>query len=468
VHGPAPAAAPNGITAQLVDWALDVRWDTIPDSARLAARRHLLDTLGCLVAGARQPLTEQVAAVIAQVRQEGEFVVPGRARRVDLLEAAYIAGVGAHGLELDDGYREGSTHPGAVVIPAALAAAQSVDADAEALLTSIVIGYEVMMAVARIAHPAMRRRGFHPTATSGLFGAAAAAAVLRKLDRTQMMNAFGIAASSASGLFAFVSGGADVKRLHPAHAAREGLFAVLLAQAGVDGPPNVLEGPDGFLQAYARREAADAPLLLPPDAGWGIGNCYLKPYPCCRHIHPAIDATLEIMRENGLSAQDIERVDVETYTIASEHAQVGWGDIASSQLSFPYVIATAASRGHVELADFDNAARADPATSALCQLITVRASSEMDQRYRTGRPATVTIEAGGRTFTADRDEALGSPQQPLDRAALERKFATLVDGVIGEAGRQALLKAIWNASGNTKVAALLAATVPALQGACES
>jgi 2-methylcitrate dehydratase PrpD len=433
------AADPEGVTAQLIDWTLALRWNDVDVNAQLATRRHLLDTLGCIIAGAQQDLTKNVAATLTAIRASGDVVVPGLTQRSDLLDAVYLAGVSAHGLELDDGYREGSTHPGAVVIPAAIATAFANNANVEELLTAIIAGYEVMTTIARLAHPAMRKRGFHPTATSGVFGATIAAALLRKLNRRQLAHALGIAASSAAGLFAFVSGGADVKRLHPGHAAREGVFAVLLAQNNLQGPPAVLEGVDGFFQAYADATAAQKSFVLPPQGAWGVTRCYLKPYPCCRHLHPAVDAVFEIVQTQNLRADEIERVDIETYGIAAEHAQIGWNDFASSQLSFAFVIATALRHGAVELQHFSTDARSDALTNALCERVHVRASATMDERYREGRPASVTIIARGKSFTAERDEALGSPQHPLDERAVETKFSTLVDGVIGERQRQHLI-----------------------------
>jgi 2-methylcitrate dehydratase PrpD len=455
-----PAPNKDGLTAQLIDWTLRLRWSDVPADAQRAARRHLLDTLGCIVAGAQQPLTRRAAATLAAVRQGGELIVPGLAQRTDLLDAVYLAGVSAHGLELDDGYREGSTHPGAVVVPVALATAMEAEASIEDLLTAVVAGYEVMTTIARLAHPAMRRRGFHPTATSGVFGATVAAARLRKLNREQFANALGVAGSSAAGLFAFVSGGADVKRLHPGHSAREGVFAVLLAERGLQGPPAVLEGPDGFFQAFADAQAARAPVALPPAGEWGVTRCYLKPYPCCRHLHPALDAILEIAATHPLRAEDVERIDIETYGIAAAHAQIGWGDFASSQLSFPFAVATMLRHGGVELEHFGDAARADAATTALCPRVHVTASEAMDVRYKTGRPARVTITVGGQTFSAERDEALGSPQQPLDRAAVDRKFATLIDDVVGGDQRGRLQAMLWGEDPSVTVCDLLQSTLP--------
>ena len=162
--------------------------------------------------------------------------MPGRRRRADLLDAAYIAGTAGHGIELDDGYRQGSVHPGVVTVPAIISLGYEKGISGRAALEAVIIGYETVAAIARACHPDLRQRGFHPTGAVGVFGAAAASARLLALPAEQIFNALGIAASSAAGIFAFINGGADIKRLHAGHASREGLQAALQAQGGIEGP----------------------------------------------------------------------------------------------------------------------------------------------------------------------------------------------------------------------------------------
>ncbi|ASK35606.1 hypothetical protein CEK62_15065 [Alcanivorax sp. N3-2A] len=448
------------VTALLLERVGGLGWAGLSDSTRAATVRHLLDTLAAIIAGSDQRVTVGAEAALAGVRAAGAVPVPGRERRQDLLDAVWLAAVAGHGLELDDGYRPGSTHPGTVVIPAVLALAHQSHASGEALLEAVVAGYEAVTLVARLAHPRMRRRGFHPTATSGVFGAAVAAARLRGLDQQALERALGLAASGAAGLFAFVAGGADVKRLHPGHAAREGVLAVLLAEQGLAGPPRVLEGRDGFFQAFADG--------LPEPIDWqaerarapGISDCYIKPYPCCRHLQPAIDAVLALAGEHDLHAEEVSAIEVETYRIAADHATVGWTDFASSQLSFPFVLATALRHRAVTLAHFNAAARADAATAALCARVSVRASDDMDRRYLDQRPARVRLHARGRVYEHDASEALGSATVPMDEAALEKKFIDLSAPIVG-ADRARALRQQWSRVERVHdVAPLIDATAP--------
>ena len=177
---------------------------------------------------------------------------------VDLLDAAFLGGTAAHGIELDDGYRHGSAHCGCVIVPTVLAVSHDKRAAGRALIEAIVVGYETNICLARACAPDLRQRGFHPTSAVGPFGAAMATGKLRGLSTQQLANALGIAASSAAGLFAFVAGGGDIKRLHAGHASREGMQAALLADRGTEGLPNVVEGRDGFMQVGFRVRTSQA------------------------------------------------------------------------------------------------------------------------------------------------------------------------------------------------------------------
>ena len=164
--------------------------------------------------------------VLKLVRPAGTVPVTGRSRRADLLDAAFLGGTAAHGIELDDGYRHGSAHCGCVVIPAVIPMAADRKASGAQLIEAIVCGYETNIALARACAPDLRHRGFHPTSAVGPFGAAMATGKLRGLNAQQLANALGLAASSSAGLFAFVAGGGDVKRLH-AHAETDALADLL-------------------------------------------------------------------------------------------------------------------------------------------------------------------------------------------------------------------------------------------------
>jgi 2-methylcitrate dehydratase PrpD len=440
LHSLPASISSSGQTARLLGFVQGLRWDDLDEEVRAAAKRHLLDTLGVMVAGGAGDIAGKAEGVIAALRPAGTVPVPGRHRRADVLDAAWLGGTGAHGIELDDGYRQGSVHPGVSVVPALLACAHGRTLSGRDLLTALVAGYETVTAVARAGHPQMRRRGFHPTGIVGSLGAAMAVGRLLELDARRLGHALGLAASASAGLFAFLGGGADVKRLHAGHAAREGLTAALLAEAGVEGPPRVLEASDGFLQAFAgERGAPPPPLGLPPEVGFGIADCYIKPYPCCRHLQPAVEALMALRATEGLAPDEVEAISVETYGIAADHAATGWGDFASAQLSFPFIMALGLKFGSIELGHFDQAMRASTAIADICRKVSVTADPALDALYPEFRPARVTVTTARGRFVSEAREALGSRLVPLDEAGLLSKFTTLTRPVLGPEAAERLL-----------------------------
>src|SRR5581483_1791058 len=192
-----PAA---GATDTIVKFASALRHGDLADEVRYYARRHVLDTIGVMIAGAAGDVATNAERMLASVRGGGKIPVPGRARRHDLLDAAFLGGTAAHGIELDDGYRNGSVHAGCTVVPAALSVGYERDASGAQIIAAVVAGYEVAICLARACAPDLRQRGFHPTSAVGPLGAAVAVAKLRGMTPQQIADALGIAASASAGL----------------------------------------------------------------------------------------------------------------------------------------------------------------------------------------------------------------------------------------------------------------------------
>ena len=179
---------------------------------------------------------------------------------------------------------------------------------------------------------------------------------------------------------------------------------------------------------------------MPPDAPFGITDCYIKPYACCRHIQPAVEALFGLMNDEKIDAGEIKHVEVETYRIAAEHAHTGWDDYASAQLSFPYLMGLAARFRGIKVHHFNAETRADPAFGEFAKKLTITAPPEIDSLYPKLRPARITVTTPRGKFVRQADEALGSRLVPLDDAGLEQKFIDNVEPVLGAARAEALLK----------------------------
>lgn len=427
-----------GASAGVLEMVDGLDWQSLPLSVRHAARRHFVDTCGVIIAG----MSGDVARAIGRCMdtQSGGYAVPGSNLRLSRENLALLAGTAAHGIELDDGHRGGSVHPGVAVVPALLAASSGVSG--QAILTALVVGYEVICAFASAGNPAMRRRGFHPTSVAGPLGAAMSVGHATGLDRAALSNALGIAASTSGGLFAFLSGGGDVKRLHGGLAAQGGLMAALWAAQGIDAPADILERESGMAQAFFG--TSDLALSLPPQVPFEILNCYVKPYACCRHLQPAMEAVMDLRATHNLDAADVDGIEVEVYATAAKHAETGWGDMASAQLSFPYCLALAARLGRADLSDFDAPTRNAEWVAPLAAKVRIRATDEMTARYPKERPARVTLHTTKGPLIAEATEARGGPELPLDDAALALKFKGLVAPVLGSSRAQTLFATLWS------------------------
>jgi 2-methylcitrate dehydratase PrpD len=306
---------------------------------------------------------------------------------------------------------------------------------------------ELACRIAAAGHPATRNRHFHNTPLGGVFGAAAAACVLRGLTVAETANALGIAGSHAGGLFEFLGDSAEVKRFHPGKAARDGIAAADLAAAGLTGPTTVLEGTDGYFAAYAGQVGeAWFPERVRDGLGerWVLLDTYVKPYPCCRHVHGAIDGALALRREHGIDPAEIVAVRVETFAIAARHAGTDLDTVLQAQLSLPYTVAVALAHGAVTLTDFEAAARSDAAVRALMDRVVVTVDPEADAAYPTaGRPARTIVElTGGRVVNTWVQHPYGEPANPLSDDALEDKVRGLCEPVIGDLSTAALIAAV--------------------------
>jgi len=436
-----------GATKELVNFAVGLQYEHLTIDERRAVRRHVLDTIGACLAGSRGEATQIAAGLLKDVLASGRFSVPGMERQFDILAAAFLTGASSHGIELDDGYRAGSIHPGTVVIPALIAACQDGEYDGRTFMTAVAVGYEAQCRIGEAMHPRTRQRGFHNTSIAGAFAAALAVGKLRGLDADKLEQALGIAGSSAAGLFAFLHGGGEIKRLHPGHAAREGLFAVLLAERGMTGPVNILESKDGFFTAYS---GADCVLKLPrkPDekgTPLAITQCYLKPYACCRHVHSALDGILEIRNRHHLTADDMKSIEIGSYAIAVEHAHTGWKDMGSAQMSFPYCAALAAARGHVDLDDFSDDTRNDNSVTNVTKRITITVDPECEQIYPQQRSARVAITTrAGQRYEAIVREPFGSSEKPMSDDAVSAKFRGLAKRALTESQAAAIEDSVSN------------------------
>ncbi|WNV74184.1 MmgE/PrpD family protein [Geodermatophilus sp. DSM 44513] len=456
---PAPAqpGARPALTAQLVDWAAGLRPADLPDAVVHQAKRVLLDYVAATLVGSTSGAARIVQRFVAETEGPGPATVLGTALRATAPSAALVNGTATHGLEVDDGYTPGSTHPGGPIGSAVLAVAEARGADPEELLLAMAVGLELTCRIGGAGHPATWRRGFHNTPVNGVFGAAAAAARLLGADRAALADALGIAGSHAGGLFEFLHGGGEVKRLHPGKAARDGIVSAELAVRGLTGPTTVLEGPNGYLHAFADDRYDAEHLVGGLGSDWRMLGMYVKPYPCCRHLHGPIDAILAMAAEEPLDPAGVESVRVETFPAAARHGGKRIDDLISAQMSIPYAVATTVVHGVPGLEHFGDEARADPRIARIVDVVEVEEAEDCVRDYPAMRPARVTVRAGGRERVLRIDQPYGEPSNPMSDADLERKLHRLAGPVVGDRRCADIAAAVWALDDPARLFALLGA-----------
>ncbi len=401
--------------------ALLARPITADDRRRAAL--HLLDWIGCAAAGAASE-----AGAIFRAQADRQPWGPARivlGAQGTARDAAFANGAFGNVLEMDDVHREAILHPGPAIIPAALALAAERGAGGAALLDAVIRGYEAMIRIGR-AMGATHYAQFHPTATMGAFGAAAACASLLDLDAWQLVAALGNAGSMTGGLWQCRHEPVMTKQFHTARAAAAGLEAAQLAAAGLTGPRFILEGPQGVFAGLSR-DARPARVLEGPEAPWLIHAVSFKPWPACRHAHAAVDAALAL--RDRLAGRAIAAVHVAAYADAvtfCDKAQPR--SVIEAKFSFQHAVAVALLRGRPTLADFDPPAIADPTLAAFRARVTVAEDSALTRAYplHFGAAVAVTLEDGATLHEAVPD-ALGDPENPLDEHAIRAKAVTLME-----------------------------------------
>ncbi|MDF2995802.1 MAG: MmgE/PrpD family protein [Xanthobacteraceae bacterium] len=430
---------------QLSQRAIAVRLDDVPEDALTTARFAILDTIGVTLAGASEPCTA-IAGRALGATGRGAASLFGRAARVAPLDAATINGTASHALDFDDCSNSMGGHPSAPVVPALWAIAEQDGAGGAVVLEAYVAGVEVETKIARAVNFHHYEKGWHPTATLGTFGAAAACAKLMQLEAPAFTNALAIACSMASGLKA--NFGTMTKPFHVGQCARNGLYSALLAREGMSANPAAMEDPQGFLMVFNGEGKFDAARMIDEFAAPydlvepGIA---FKRHPCCASTHPAIDALLRITAEHDLKASDIAAIRSWTHPRRLRHTnrpnpQSG----LDGKFSVQYVLARAALDGSVRLDHFDDAAVHDRQVRAFMARIVAEPHPEsvMESTEHFFAEVEVTTTSG-ETLRAYVDRPLGRDRaHPLPPGALETKFRDCAAPVIAEDAVHAIEAAI--------------------------
>lgn len=423
-------------TATLAAYVADLTFEAIPADVLDRVKVLTLDFLGSAVRARRE--AESTPALLQMLEAlkldgQGEATVFGDSKQWTPAIAALLNGALGHSLDFDDTHADSSLHPSAPVVPAAFAVGELVDASGREVLTAIVAGYEVCCRLGNALDPTSHyQRGFHPTATAGTYGAAAAAAKLFKLPAERIIAAFGVSGSQAAGSLQFLMNGAWNKRYQVGAAAMNGVIAATLARNGFVGASESVEGKHGLLVGYSD----DA---HPDKAVAGLGTTYetmkigIKPYPSCRYTHAAIDAIIAMRREHNLTPDQVKKVEVGLHrngiTLAGDPATKRHPkSIVGGQFSMFFTGALALDQGSFGWDDY--ARLGDSAIDALADKFDV----VQDDRLEVGRThpfgARVSITTDDGVHERLYADPSGEPGSFPDTHAMQQKFLQLARPVL--------------------------------------
>jgi 2-methylcitrate dehydratase PrpD len=399
----------------------------VPASAIAAARLDLLDTLACAIAGRGALGVAAAERLLLAQGGAAQAAVWGSGRRLPAAQAAFLNAMAGHALDYDD-MHPGVAHTGVCVIPAALAAAQREGSDDLAdLLLAVVLATEVADRIAVAVQDGPGVTGWLLTPLCGYFGAAAAAARVQGLDTTATQHALGFAYVQASGNGQSTLDGALAKRMQPGFAARGGVFAAELAEAGLTAPTAGLEGPRGFYTVYHRGRYH--PEALRGDGGWLIERATFKPYPCCGWTHAALECAAALAA-SGVAPEDIASVEVgvngQAYRSVGTPLERRYRPqtAVDAQFSIPYTFAVSFLHGGVTLSDFDDAALRREDVLELAARVRVRVDEQLDADHaRDLSPARARVTLrDGTTAQAEVMTPAGTDERPLHVDDLRRKL----------------------------------------------
>ena len=413
----------------MIEFLGSVSLEALPARVVTQAKWCLLDSLGCAMFGSRQPWARIVAEEMLAEGSRGYSTIIGQKQTVAAPAAALCNGTAAHGFELDDLLDEAIVHPGAVVVPAALAAAEAVDAPGSRLLAGIIAGYETLNRVGLAMALEASHRGFHETAVVGPVGAAVAAGVIMDLKPAQLTIAVGLACSAASGIksFAAGTGGGMMKRMHAGRSAESGVRMAQLAARDFTAPPSALDGRYGLLEVFGGQGAR--PELLTSGLGrdWAMDSVYVKVYPCCAWIQSAVQQLVVLRGPQPVAPRDVQRVRIGVCSYAAKNnGQVSPPDTMGAQYSIPYCAAVALTADPADPAMYREDAVNDAARRELARRVELYVDDEMEAVFPRHYGSRIELElAGGGRGESCALDPHGMPADPCTDAERLDKFSRL-------------------------------------------
>ncbi|HEY0124297.1 MAG TPA: MmgE/PrpD family protein [Rhizobium sp.] len=423
--------------AELAKSVTVIGYDDLPPDVITTTKLFILDTLGVIAGAAKAPGMKELVTALEAWEGEGLSTILLGCGKANPASAALANGAAAHALDFDDQHDPARVHVFCVVLPAVLAAIEAEDRliSGKDIILAVAVGVEVFCRLGLSCYNSLGK-GWHPTTALGTISAAAAVSKVFKLDEAQTLNALGLAFVQLSGTTQFIADGALAKRVGPGFAARSGLLAAHLARNGITGPHRFLEGSSGLFNLYERGEVKPEIIIDAFGTLWHVRNLSMKPFPCCRCTHTAIQLALDL-KAKGLKATDvksglIELGEVNGKIVGASFDRAHPTPVVHAQFNAAYAFAAALADGEVTIRSFTpDRIRADDVAYAA----TIETRSTPDYEETAIAPCRVTMTThDGRTVSAEKLTMKGAPDEPMTHAEVLAKFASCLEWGFGATG----------------------------------
>jgi 2-methylcitrate dehydratase PrpD len=405
------------------------RFEDLPGTAVESAKREVLDSLATALGGSSKPGVRELVDMVKEWGGTAQSTIIAYGLKCPAPNAAQVNATMIHALDYDDGHQVALVHIGCVAVSTCFAVSERMGkVSGKELITAIALGGDFLARLGLASKPGASAlsSGFHPTTLFGFLGAAAMAGRLMGLSDEKMVNAIGLAYHQCGGAGSGVADGALAKRMGPGLAAKAGITASLMAERGITGQRDSLEGSSGLFKVYMGGDYNPQTLVSELGIRFEGTNIGDKPYPCCGLTHACIDAALTLRSKHSVDIEQISEIIVyggqPVYALSQPpEIKNAPRTIIDAQFSVPWVTATALVKGKVTVDDFTDQSIRNPAILQLARKIQSRLEPSMN-RHGVGPGGVVIIMKDGTKYTEEVEHCLGSVERPMTFDDCARKF----------------------------------------------
>ncbi|MBQ9686921.1 MAG: MmgE/PrpD family protein [Oscillospiraceae bacterium] len=437
-----------------------LRYEDLPEAVVTETKRRILDFVAAAYAGRKinGALNDAIGEVLEEMGGAPQSTVLFTQKKYPAANAAFANAAYGHGADMDDGHKTAMGHPDVTIVPPVFALAEARGLPMTDVITAIVAGYEMYVRLGNAVMPSLFNRGFHGTGVIGAVAASTACGKLLGYDEDTLHKAISLGALHAAGLFNVSDSGQMTKPVNPAHASHSGVISALLAgKPGVVPPQDPFEGPKSFFHAFADEVNPDA---LTDGLGkkYMITTAYIKLYPACRHLHPAVDAGIDIYRSGQLDLDKLEKIII--YTYAASIKSVGNIRYPASEddakFSIFYALACAMTTGNYSFRDLAGTAELSDDARRIIGLTEVELDPACEDRAKGIRGSRLELCYSDRdNVVVDIQLPKGEPESPLSEADMRGKLAMCTEEYLSQADQDRLYDAIMGITPETRVADIL-------------